>query len=230
MIFDNIQKGTKIEYKSILGSDKGICILKDDEKADFATDSGAGLQLRRAGFKKTIESFEIKEIDKSVKLQCEGFSVMMSMVEGLFNMMSPQDQLVDSESNWVNSKETKEDKLNRLLKYLKEETEKIPELKPFKIEYKINAGFINVNGILKYRRTFFSIGVSDENSFTISIFSPGRGSEDIEFRDKDMIVALEYVKRHVLSDWKKYPFFIMYMFDKKMHGLVLKSEIIPHSL
>ena len=62
------------------------------------------------------------------------------------------------------------------------------------------------------------------------MFSPGRGDEDIEFRDKDMVVALEYVKRFLLSDWNKYPFFIMYMLDKKMHGLLLSSEITPHTL
>jgi len=60
MKFDNIEKGTKIEYQSPFGSDKGVCIFKDDEKADFATDSGASLVLNRSGFKKTIESFKVK--------------------------------------------------------------------------------------------------------------------------------------------------------------------------
>ena len=229
MKFDNIQKGTKIEYKMPLfpNVDKGICIFKDDEKADFATDSGASLQLKRAGFKKTVESFQVKELDPSVKVQSEGMNTMMDMI---FNMLTPQDKEEAYQANWVNKKETKKDKLNRLLKFLKEETVKIKELDKFKIKYEIINGSINVNGIQNYRRTFFSIDVTDENTFTIGMFSPGRGDEDIEFRDKDMVVALEYVKRFLLSDWNKYPFFIMYMLDKKMHGLLLSSEITPHTL
>ena len=227
MKFDSIEKGTKIEYQSPLGTDRGVCIFKDDEKADFATDCGASLVINRSGFRKIVESFKIKEIDKSIKTKSDGFGTMMDMV---FNMLSPQDQEEAYESNWVNKKETKEDKLNRLLDYLKSETAKLPDLDPFKIEYQINRGSINVNGIQNYRRTFFNIEVTDENSFTIDMFAPGRGNEDIEFRDKDMVVALEFVKRYLLSDWTKYPFFILYMIDRNMHGMLLKSDITPHTI
>ena len=219
MKFDQIKKGTKIEYQSPFGPDKGVCIFKDDEGADFATDKGASLKVRRSGFKKIIKNFQIKELDKSVKVQSEGFGTMMDMV---FGMMSKEDQEEAYEKNWVNIKESKEDKLKRLCKYLKNETDKTPELKVFEIKYKIIHGSINVSGIQNYRRTFFSIDVTDENSFTI-----GMGDEDIEFRDKDMIVAFEFVKRHVLSDWNKFPYFIMYMLDKKLHHLLLESNITP---
>lgn len=227
MKFDQIKKGTKIEYQSPFGPDKGVCIYKDDETADFMTDSSASLTLKRSGFKKTIDSFQVKELDKSVKVQSEGFGSMMDMV---FGMMSKEDQEEAYAGNWVNTKETKEEKLKRLQNYLETETDNTPELKKFQIKYELINGCLNVNGIQNYRRTFFSIDVTDENSFKIGLFSPGRGNEDIEFRDKDMIVAFEFVKRHLLADWNKFPFFIMYMLDKKLHHLLLESNITPHHI